>query len=112
MVAKGGPKLQARQRDTPGPGSIMSDGLRAQGWTMSLFTAILANPVRQPVIDKTGITGRFDIKLSFAPEGAADSALPSVFTAVQEQMGLRLEAQKVPVEMVVIDHIEKVPTEN
>jgi uncharacterized protein (TIGR03435 family) len=64
------------------------------------------------VVDKTGIEGNFDVKLDYAPEGAADSSMPSILTAVQEQLGLKLVPQKVPVETLVIDRAEKVPTEN
>ena len=67
--------------------------------------------VKQPVVDKTGIDGEYELKLSFAPEGK-ESTLPSVYTAVQEQLGLKLEPQKFPVNILVIDHLEKVPTEN
>jgi uncharacterized protein (TIGR03435 family) len=50
--------------------------------------------------------------LKYAPEGAQDSPLPSLFTALQEQMGLRLEVQMVPVEMLVVDKVERVPADN
>jgi uncharacterized protein (TIGR03435 family) len=54
----------------------------------------------------------YDIDLKYAPEGSTNSDLPSVFTAVQEQLGLRLVAQKVPVETLVVDRAERVPIEN
>jgi len=111
VVAKGGPKLEA-SKGTSGMGAIMADGLRAQNISMQGIAAMLWFPAGAPVIDKTGIMGTYDISLSFAPEGSADSALPSLFTAVQEQMGLKLEAQKVPVQMLVIDHVDKIPTDN
>jgi uncharacterized protein (TIGR03435 family) len=57
------------------------------------------------------IAGNFDIALDYA-EGAAGSSLPSVFTALEEQLGLRLIGQKVPVETLVIGHAERAPTEN
>jgi uncharacterized protein (TIGR03435 family) len=87
---------------------------------MSRFTA-------RPVVDMTGIEGRFDLKLTFArevnpdlpgggppePDGTATSAepAPSVFDAVK-QYGLRLEARKAPIEFLTITHLEKVPSEN
>ena len=79
---------------------------------MAVLASMLTRPVGRPVVDKTGITGNYDIALNFAPEGSTDSTLPSIFTALQEQLGLKLEPQKVPVEMLVIDHLEKVPSEN
>ena len=72
----------------------------------------LSRPLRQPVVDKTSIEGTFNIDLTWAPDGEADSPLPSIFTALQQQLGLRLESRKVPVEILVIDHLEKVPTDN
>jgi uncharacterized protein (TIGR03435 family) len=49
---------------------------------------------------------------NYALDDATDSSLPSIFTAVQEQLGLKLIPQKVPVQMLVIDHIDRIPTEN
>jgi uncharacterized protein (TIGR03435 family) len=73
--------------------------------------------LNSPVVDMTGIKGLFDLTLQWTPDGgagpadAAAPAGPSIFTALQEQLGLKLETQKAPVEMIVIDKIEK-PTEN
>ena len=74
------------------------------------------------VIDRTGLTGNFDVHLEYAPdEGlgggppgqgpSADSAGPSIFTAIQEQLGLKLEPSRAPVETLIVDHVER-PTEN
>jgi len=77
------------------------------------------------VVDKTNLTGKFDIDLQFTPEQAQmpppgagapqlppiDPSGPSLFTALQEQLGLKLESQKGPVGMMVIDHVER-PSEN
>jgi uncharacterized protein (TIGR03435 family) len=68
--------------------------------------------LKQPVVDATGIDGLYDINLKFAPAGATESELPSIFTAVQEQLGLKLEPRKVPVENLVVDHVEKEPVDN
>jgi len=82
-------------------------------------------------VDKTGLTGIYRCKLQWTPDesqgamfkgpepgpqtptstSSPDSSGPSVFTAIQEQLGLRLESQKGPVEVLVIDHVEK-PSEN
>jgi uncharacterized protein (TIGR03435 family) len=69
----------------------------------------------RPVINRTGVAGLFDIHLEFAPgttspddaAAASDAAGPSIFTALQQQLGLKLEAARGPGEFVVIDHIEK-----
>jgi len=67
--------------------------------------------LHRTVVDKTALTEAFDVHLRFAPEDAADSTNPSIFTAVQEQLGLRLESGKGPVEVLVIDQVER-PSEN
>jgi uncharacterized protein (TIGR03435 family) len=66
--------------------------------------------VDRPVVDKTGIDGMFDIRLEFSTDDS-DTSLPSIFTAVQEQLGLKLTPDKGPAEVLVIDHIER-PSEN
>jgi uncharacterized protein (TIGR03435 family) len=65
-----------------------------------------------PVVDQTGIAGSYDIDFSYNPKPNADSALPTLDVALQEATGLLLKPQKVPVEMLVIDSVDKVPTEN
>ncbi len=61
----------------------------------------------RPVLDRTGLIGTYDYKLDWAARGTADAGAPSIFTAVQEQLGLKLEPAKAPVEVLVIDHVEK-----
>jgi uncharacterized protein (TIGR03435 family) len=75
--------------------------------------------VDRPVVDKTGLKGTFDLTLKLASDNASlKHALEgfeqdsSVFTVIQEFLGLKLEPEKGPVEILVIDHAEKVPTEN
>ena len=76
---------------------------------MEPFTAVfLSQMVGRPVLDKTGLTGRYEIQMEFAPEGVADG--PSILEALQN-LGLKLEAGKGPIEILVIDHVER-PTEN
>ena len=85
---------------------------------MAEFVDALGNMLDRPVIDRTGYTGTFSFRLDFSPVGAAladggnpDNPRPSIFTAIHEQLGLRLEPQKGPVEVLVINHVEK-PNEN
>jgi uncharacterized protein (TIGR03435 family) len=73
---------------------------------------MLARLSGKPVADKTELKGTYDFEPRYAPLEETDSTLPSIFTAVQEQLGLKLEKQMVPVEMFVIDHVDRVPTEN
>ena len=70
------------------------------------------NVVGCPVIDQTGIKGIFRIKVNYAPDTDPNSSFPSIFTALQETLGLKLVPQSVPVEMLVIDHVDRIPTEN
>jgi uncharacterized protein (TIGR03435 family) len=93
--------------------------LSAQGLTSEGLARELAKIVGRPVLDETKADGRFDITLLWTPDegstraNAAASAdpPPSIYTAVQEQLGLKLEPRKGPVEVLVIDHLE-LPTEN
>ena len=73
----------------------------------------LSDRLDQPVADETGLSGRYDFRLEFAPPDAreADDSVPSIFTAVK-QLGLRLEPRKVPAKMIVVDHAEKTPAAN
>jgi uncharacterized protein (TIGR03435 family) len=77
--------------------------------TMQQLADQLSGNIRRPVLDKTGLTGTYDYTLEWLPDNAAaaDSNLPSIYTAVEEQLGLKLEATKAPIEVVVIDHVEK-----
>ena len=125
VVAKGGPKLAEAK---PGPDGKAKDGgwsegngrMTATSTTIESLTSCLTNEVRHPVLDKTGLTGHYDFKLRWTPEdapvapgvdGDADTSAPDLFTALQEQLGLKLESRKEPMDVIVIDHIEK-PSEN
>jgi uncharacterized protein (TIGR03435 family) len=152
VIARGGPKLKSVEAPPsnapgqstpeppppPGPGGLMPESFRPRpGAVWGGPGAIIASAVpiaqlidrltsrlNRPVIDKTGLTGYFDIRLQYTPDGlqpspnpgaaaptASDSAAPSVFTALQEQLGLRLDSTRAPVEVVVVDSIQR-PTEN
>jgi uncharacterized protein (TIGR03435 family) len=97
------------------------DGLNlkvdAQGMTLDDFAKIFldTHTLNRPVVNKTGIAGRFDFHLEYAPERGAPaddvSEGPSIFTALQEQLGLKLESAKGPGEFFVIDSVER-PSEN
>ena len=86
-----------------------------EGGTLSGFAGLLGMALDRPVIDKTGITGYFEIHLVFSPsDSAAPGAVtadPGIVQAIQEQLGLRLVPAKGPVDVLVIDHIER-PSEN
>ncbi len=81
---------------------------------MDYLTWLLSVHLDRPVIDRTGLKGTYDFTLSFTPElsaglpdPAADSSDPGLFEALQKQLGLKLEAQRGLVPILVIDHVEK-----
>ncbi len=135
-VAKGGFKLQPQKPgdcikydpdNPPGPGHKNSDfsGNLSNGSgsfdgtsaSMADLATMFSYTVGRKVVDKTGIAGQFRVHLTFAPDEVAGGAAapadagPSFFTALQEQIGLKLESAKGPVEVLVIDSVEK-PSEN
>ena len=116
VVATGGQRLTPSKDGTPTGGAyLLPNRLQGPAMNMKGLATMLALTLKQPVQDDTGIQGNFDVKLEYAPvsgQTADESTLPSIFAAVQEQLGLKLEPAKVPVQMVVIDHVERVPTEN
>jgi uncharacterized protein (TIGR03435 family) len=112
-VAKNGPKLQ---KADPGSASTQNGRgmIEAKVITMTRFAEVLSRQLDFPVVNETGIDGIFNLTLQWTPESAKPSngdGGPSIFTAIQEQLGLRLTSRKAPVEVVVIDHVEK-PSEN
>jgi uncharacterized protein (TIGR03435 family) len=122
-VGKNGHKLKEAE---PGEGSSTSSGrgkLTAKRVSMADLAIRLSSLMDRPVVDMTGVKGTFDLALEWTPDDAQPAAKPggneevdkasgpSIFTAIQEQLGLRLEAQKAPVEKIVIDRAER-PSEN
>lgn len=134
--AAAGPPL-ARLGGPPGPGGpmpgcmmmIAPGRLEVTGQPLSAFASTLATQMGRPVIDETGLSGRYDFTLSYMPDSGGrglppgvpppgapelppiDPNAPALPTALQEQLGLKLESTKGPVEMIVIDSIEP-PTED
>ncbi|QEE29995.1 TIGR03435 family protein [Terriglobus albidus] len=118
IPAKDGSKLKPAQKD----GLRFDVGygkLRAEGATLEQLAGVIAQRLNEPVVDASGITGRYDMEINFTPpEGPMKlngqpipDPPPSIFTAIQEQLGLKLEKRRGPVEVLVIDHVE-MPTEN
>jgi uncharacterized protein (TIGR03435 family) len=133
VLAKGEPKLkEADPNNTyangikgpdgtakPGMMRFGRDRLDGQGITVSSLAGFLSTRLERTIIDKTGLTGKYDVVLTFKPEddaggkdnGASDDNLPDLFTAVQEQLGLKLVSTKGPVDTLIVDNAEK-PAEN
>jgi bla regulator protein BlaR1 len=153
LVAKNGPKLKetaftpadlASPKPLPPPGSPVSDRpgvwitgrgqIIVNGQGLDAFADVLSMRLGRIVLNKTGLNGKYDLKLQWTPDDSQDQMFkgagdgpdgtpptdaaqppdgtgPTLFTAVQEQLGLKLEAQRSPVDVLVIDHIER-PSEN
>ena len=82
--------------------------------SMEWFAGVLGGFLGRPVLDRTGFTGSFKVRLEFAPVAPnrdSDSTKPSIFAALEEQLGLKLASQKGTEEVLVIDHVEK-PSEH
>jgi uncharacterized protein (TIGR03435 family) len=127
-LAKTGPKFQQSPDD--GPPDFVEGGNRgtlvAHRVTMSDLAAKISEPLRRPVIDETGLKGRYEIRIdvtaymqgttgpgSGAGEGGGQIDVMSVlFTALQQQLGVKLDSKKQNVDILVIDRAEKEPTEN
>ena len=112
LVAKGGPKLQPMEaggRDSSLSVSRNDDAnmrVAAKGLPMANLVRYLSDQSGRQVIDETGLTGKYDFQFAFAPD-LGDATGPSLFTAIQQELGLRLESKKGPVEVIVIDNVEK-----
>ena len=128
VVAKSGLKMhEAQPGDTYANGLKRGDGkplgrqsftmgngnMTAQGILMDTLAANLANMTGHLVENKTGLTGAYDFTLQYSDKDPPppDSTAPSIYTALEEQLGLKLESTKGPVQVLVIDHVER-PSEN
>ena len=119
VVGKNGHKLHAVKPDDPeslvgvivngGRQQALSDQEVPAGWSMARLADYVSNWAGRPVIDKTGLPGDYSFHLDFSRHETEDR--PSIFTALQGQLGLKLEPDKAMLEYVVIDHIER-PSSN
>jgi bla regulator protein blaR1 len=137
VIAKDGPKLKEANEPKPDPDNpcprrgpwfqVSRGSMTLKNAKLQFFLPLFSQQLGRTIIDKTGLTGSYDFTLNWVPDegtpdipGAPpptghslspDQSGPSVFTAIQEQLGLKLESGKGPVNVMVIDHIEK-PAEN
>jgi uncharacterized protein (TIGR03435 family) len=100
VVDAGGSKLKP-SRGEPGRKYVMPEGIYFQNTSLKTFAAALAIPMHSPVVDKTGLTGQYDIRFEYTQD--------AVVQALPQQLGLRLDPQKVPIEMLVIDKVDRIP---
>jgi uncharacterized protein (TIGR03435 family) len=125
VVAKGGPKITKSDGNPNGPPALLFRGLGklpARNTTMADFASVMQRAVLdRPVVDQTGIEGRYDFVLDWTPDetqfaslggvppglGDKADAPPDLFTAIQQQAGLKLEPTKALVDVMVVDKVEK-----
>lgn len=130
VIARGGFKLKAVEPGEPimstlgsiPPSLTLKGGLRrtilvAKKASIASLAELVSRLWDEMVIDQTGLTGVYDFELrwnndNLNPPPADADAFPYLFTALPDTLGLRLQAQKVPAEMIVVDHVNRVPTEN
>lgn len=121
-VDAGGLKMQPTREGAPAGREIVRPGRIVYHHVSPLTLAVLLSRfTNQPTFDKTGVKGQFDVDLQWTPdipvakpvsEPSDPDAAPSLFAAVREQLGLRLEGRKGPVDVVVVDHAERSPIGN
>jgi uncharacterized protein (TIGR03435 family) len=112
VIGKNGPKLQPANSSGANPAS--AGRIAANHMSMQGLATLLSRFERRTIVDMTGLQGEFTVHLEWTPATAAVDNPPgaSVFTAVQEQLGLKLESRKGPLDVLVVDHAEKTPAEN
>ena len=109
VIAKGGSRLKANM-GAPGPEGRSGAGrMSYRKISVAVLVSQLAEATGRPVIDGTGLQGDYDVEMTWTPDGAlpaADApAGPTIFTALEEQLGLKLESEKGPVEILVVDNV-------
>ena len=109
VTGKSGSKM--KESSIPVSNPSIRGRIAAQHMTMQLLATLLSRFERQTVIDKTGLEGGYEFRLEWTPDTEPESG-PSLFTAVQEQLGLRLESRKGPLDVLVVDSAERIPAEN
>ncbi len=86
--------------------------ITAKDIPLAKFADLLSDDAGRPVLDKTGLEGNYSFTVYFTPESSTDGGEPFLSAALPQQLGLRLEPRKAPIEMLIVDHVERVPTEN
>lgn len=114
VVAKGGLRLKPAADPKHGSMSLSQGHMAGKGVPISFLASLLALPLGRTVVDQTGLTGEYDFDLRFEPQdepAGKESNDPDLFTAVQEQLGLKLQSTHASVPVLVVDHVEH-PTPN
>lgn len=116
-LSKNGPKMPVSEGDQRSARRYYGKGrLSYTHVSMNQFAVLLSRQLKQPIFDKTGLEGAYDVELNWTPEDApAESApaeQPDIFAAVQQQLGLKLESSREPLQVLVVDRAEKTPAAN
>jgi uncharacterized protein (TIGR03435 family) len=114
VLGKGAPKLKEPAPDSQPSLRPGASGLTFVKFPLSRLTFMLTRRLDRPVLNLTGLNGVYDytIDVSGLPAPNHESEGPSIFTAIQSDLGLKLEGRKEPISILVIDHVNKVPTAN
>ena len=117
VQARGGSKLVEADPNRPGPPQVsyVPGHIVGSSTPMSQLALMLSTWEQQMVLDRTGLAGRYQINLEYltqAPGAAADQSKPPLQSALQDQLGLRLEARREPLDAIVVERAEAMPTDN
>lgn len=123
-VARNGPKLKSSEPGGSTNVQVGGNSVSVQHGELTRMTQLLATVLGRPVIDRTGLTGLYDFSLQWDDAPGREGGVPgldtpgapgtehgSIFTAIQEQLGLRLEPQRAPIDVIVVDRMER-PSQN
>jgi len=111
VAAKNGSKMRKAEANPAEPkGPMLPGSIVTNGMSMHTLALLLSRFQGETVLDQTGLGGLFEIKLEWSPNQDSDG--PALTTALQEQLGLRLESRKGPVDVLVVDSAERIPADN
>ena len=123
-VAKDGPKFKAAKPQGFTNVRVTGNSISLERGELARMTQLLSTALGRPVVDRTGLSGLYDLSLEWDDAPLRQGGVPglevpaapgtdrgSIFTAIQDQLGLRLESQRAPVEVIVVDRMER-PTQN
>ena len=114
VVGKSGLKARSAPEGSTGGFNRRQGHLETRSATMAALADKLSQQSDRPVVDKTAVVGSYEFTLDWTPDDLQSDgqAGPSLFTAIEAQLGLKLEARKEPMEVVVVDYVEKIPSAN
>ena len=112
VPAKGGSKLMPAKEGETTPGSGAPGRISGSQMPIAVLASLLSRFEGQLFVDKTGLTGRYQITLEWAPENDPNRNGPSLAEALERQLGLRMERRREPLDVIVVEKAEQIPTDN